>query len=130
MDVAGDIVLIQQAIAAFNHCVDFGDGRGFAELFVPEGVLDMGHTVVTGQVALADFAAGVTDRVPNPRHVVTNTWVVVDGGSATARSYAQVFVTPVGGATTLKTSGRYEDELICVDASWRFVRRTFVTDVV
>lgn len=128
MDTAAAIVHIQQAIAAFNHCVDFGDGDGFASLFVSDGVLDMGHTVVEGRAELATFAAGVKERVPRPRHVISNTWITVAGGAATARSYAQVFVTPDGEPTALRTSGRYEDELREEDGTWRFVRRTFVAD--
>ena len=123
-----DIVAVQQAVAAFNHCVDFGDGETFGGLFTEDGVLDMGHLRIEGRPALRDFAVGVKDRVANPRHIVSNTWVDVTGDTATARSYAQVYATLDGVTTVLKTTGRYEDKLVRTGEGWRFYERRFVVD--
>ena len=124
-----DIVSIGQVIAAFNHCVDFGDGVGFGALFTLDGVLDMGHLRIEGRPALVDFANGVKDQVPNPRHLVSNSWIRVDGDRATAQSYAQVYVTPPGAPTALRTAGRYFDELERGADGWRLRLRTYVADL-
>jgi uncharacterized protein (TIGR02246 family) len=123
-----DVVAVLQVVAAFNHCVDFGDGDRFGQLFTDDGVLDMGHLTIIGREALIDFANGVKDRVPNPRHIVSNTWVELAGDTAAAHSYAHVYVTPEGSVTTLKSAGRYEDDLVRTTAGWRFQIRRFVSD--
>jgi len=126
---ADDILAIQKLIADYNHCVDAGDGTGFADLFTDGGSLDTGFNVVKGVDELKGFADFVPTMAPGARHLVSNVSIDGDGANANARLYLQMWSTAGGaGETKLVITGRYEDTLRRDDGTWRFVTRKMIAD--
>jgi uncharacterized protein (TIGR02246 family) len=125
-----DQLAIQQLVARYNHAIDSGDGGGYAEAFVEDGVLDAGDLLVEGRDALRSFADSFAASVRAPRHVATNLVIEGDGDQARIRAYVQLYV--LAGDPPhqqVSASGTYTDDLVKQGGQWRFVRRTFGNDV-
>ena len=124
-----DVLAIQNLAARYNFAVDDGDGEAFAACWTPDGVFDLGGTVMTGREALGAFAAEVPKRLQKPRHIASNFVIDGDGDKATLRAYVRVFVLDGEPATAvLRTQGRYSDTLERSDGQWLFATRTFTPD--
>jgi len=124
-----DHLAIQQLVARYSHAIDSGDGRGWAETFVEDGVLDAGLLQLEGRDALRSFADSFPSSVRAPRHIATNLVIEGDGDTAQLRAYVQLYV--LAGdppRQEISASGTYTDTLVKQDGQWRFVRRTFVND--
>lgn len=130
----------EQAIAnliyAYAEGIDGGDFAGVGEL--------LGHASVTfegvtgeraGAAALTRLYTATTrryeDGTPKTKHVTTNVAIVVDGDTATARSYYTV-LQAIPGAFALQPiiAGRYRDAFERIDGTWRFAARHVVVDLV
>ncbi len=124
-----DQLAIQQLVARYNHAIDGGDGRAYADAFIEDGVLDAGDLVLEGRAALAAFADSFPRSVRAPRHVATNLVIDGDGDQAELRAYVQLYVLDGDPPyQQVSASGIYTDVLTKSDGRWRFVRRTFVND--
>ncbi len=123
---ASDIAEITQLYAAYNLAVDDGDGKAFADCFVPEGALVVGGDPIAGQEALSGFATSVPAGVPGIRHMATNVALDGNGDEATGRCYLLVII--AGAQPQMLMTGRYRDTLRRVEGAWRFVRRDFDPD--
>ena len=124
-----DQLAIQQLVARYNHAIDGGDGRAYADAFVEDGVLDAGVLVLEGRAALAAFADSFPGSVRAPRHVATNLVIDGDGDRAELKAYVQLHVLDGDPPRQqVSASGTYTDVLAKADGRWRFVRRTFVND--
>lgn len=119
-----DVVAITQAISAYAHDVDDGEGASFASLFTEDAVLDMGRTVVEGgRTALAEFADSVPGRVPGVRHVMSTVHVAPSPTGALARAYMETYKrNPAGDALELVQLGRYRFEFVRLDGGWAIRR--------
>jgi uncharacterized protein (TIGR02246 family) len=124
-----DQLAIQQLAARYSHAIDSGDGPGYADTFLPDGVLDAGALQVEGSRALEQFANEFSKSVRSPRHVATNLVIDGDGDQATLKAYVQMFAM-IGEPPRhqVTASGTYVDTLTKADGSWRFIRRTFDAD--
>ncbi|HWD52069.1 MAG TPA: nuclear transport factor 2 family protein [Acidimicrobiales bacterium] len=124
-----DQLAIQQLAARYSHAIDSGDGPGYADTFVADGVLDAGALQVEGRRALEQFADQFPNSVRAPRHVATNLVIDGAGGEATMKAYVQLFAI-IGEPPRhqVTASGTYVDTLTKADGNWRFIRRTFNAD--
>jgi len=125
-----DLVEIQQLYATYNHLIDAGRGAEWAALFVDVGTLDtgMGFAVEGTEQARTEFGDSVPAMMPGSRHVVSNLQISVDGDSAAAAAYLQLWGAGDEGVAKLLVSGVYEDTLRRTDQGWRFVERVLVPD--
>lgn len=126
---ADDVVAIQQLVADYNHLIDSGQAEAWADLFVPDGSLDAGHTVASGRDELVEFARSTSAMLPGIRHLVANVSVDGEGGDAHVTAHLQAWnATGNPAETTLLMTGVYHDTLRRVDGVWRFVDRRLVPD--
>jgi uncharacterized protein (TIGR02246 family) len=113
--------------------VDAGDAAGFAELFVPDGVLVRPNgSVLQGRAAIAAaYAARDPDRLT--QHLISNQQVLVDLATGIASARCKVLLwtgrhstphTPQGRvADALTQVGEFEDTLVQTADGWRLRRR-------
>jgi uncharacterized protein (TIGR02246 family) len=124
-----DQLAIRQLVARYNHAIDSGDARAYADTFTDDGVLDAGDLVLSGRDALYAFADSFSATVWAPRHIASN--LVIEGGGdrAELRAYVQLYgLDGEPPRQEVRASGIYTDTLVKEDGCWRFVRRTFVND--
>ena len=101
------------------------DGRftELVDLFVPEGCFVVDATPITGRAELLRFFEERQGRgEQRGRYLTLNTVVDVTGAVARARSDF-LFLKYVDGQLAVVRAGRYEDELVRIDGTWRFARR-------
>jgi ketosteroid isomerase-like protein len=124
----GDVLAIQDVIAAYDHHVDFGEREELVALFAEDCELDLGPIRGSGHETVRRWG-DIEARAASPRHYTTNVVVRVDGDRATASSYVQIFNTRPGEQSKQRVAGRYLDTLVRGgDGRWRFASRTFVED--
>ncbi len=124
-----DQLAIQQLVARYNHAIDSGDARAYAEAFTADGVLDAGDLVLEGRDALYAFADSFAVTVRALRHVASNLVIEGEGNRAELRAYVQLYgLAGEPPCQEVRASGIYADELVKEGGRWRFVRRTFVDD--
>ena len=130
-----DTVNILQLYSRYSTAIDTGDGAGFANCFVPDGVFDNGMNVLEGFEAISKFAVQTHSAMPGMRHNATN--IVVDSIAAadaadtsTDRAQGSAFLIGyvVDGGYKVIVTGRYIDELVKTADGWRFSRRVFKMD--
>lgn len=125
--VTSDIVAIDQLLARYNQCIDYGNPDGFAACFTAEGVLDIPGMPAEGTDALREFCAGVPMMMPGLRHWTSNHQIDVSGDTATA--YVHLLMVVVGAeGTTILGHGRYTDQLVRTSDGWRYARREVLTE--
>lgn len=121
-----DKVEILELAARYNHAIDSGDAKGWADTFTPDGVFDSAQAQPAGTEALCAFAEGFAQQLPGARHWTNNHVIDGDGDSATHTCYLNLIQSKDGGKTI--ATGLYRDELKKVNGKWRFTRRTVRTD--
>ena len=117
---------MQAVLDEYAACYDGRRPEGFANAFVPDGVLELpDHTVIAGHEALAAFASDAARRRPNIHHFSANLRVRITGD--VARSTAHVTaVSNVGDDVRLLLIGRYDDTLAHTPDGWRITRRRII----
>lgn len=122
-----DRLAIQELMAVYSRCIDFGRWDELPALFTDDCTLDFG--ALMGQHRGTDGVRGVADTLAKlpltMRHYVTNCIITGDGEQAAATTYVLAFTGPKGNLTP--TTGRYEDQLRKVEGRWLLhVRRAFI----
>jgi hypothetical protein len=129
------ITEILQLYSRYSTAIDTGDGAGFANCFVPDGVFDTGIAVLEGRADIAGFADQTHSAMPGMRHDATN--IVLDEMAATGDSVdtegkatgsAFLIGYLVDGGYKVIVTGRYADELEKSVDGWRFTSRVFTMD--
>ncbi len=126
-----DRLEITETITRYSHGLDQRRWEEWDRTFTPDAVLDLSAVGMPAQSpteARATFTAGDAVRIPAGQHLLLNTLIHLDGGTATARSefLMHTFVrtgTP-GRAQWNRAGGWYDDELVRTPAGWRISRRT------
>ena len=121
---------IRELLAQYCFHFDNGEFEAWLDLFTVDAVFDLGtRGRFAGRDALRTFLKMIplTDGLPMMRHCVMNAIVDVDEGRARARCY--VIVLRGGSAVSVNVAGRYEDQLVKIDGSWRFKERKVYFDL-
>ena len=115
---------VTAALAEYVHALDDGRTDDVVATFREDGVMEIeGMGTFSGLEELRSAYAGWVPRVPQ-RHMVLNTHVR-DLGEGRARSVSDVVLLVKGADGWAVTMvGRYDDELVDEDGTWRFVRRS------
>ncbi|HEX5614277.1 MAG TPA: nuclear transport factor 2 family protein [Acidimicrobiia bacterium] len=122
---------IRETIAQYAWNADAGRFDALAELFTPDGVLEIdGEPVVTGRAAIREYLhdvgrhLGAHSMASLIRHHTSNVTIELrDATSADAQCYFLV-VTEAG----VDHWGRYRDRLVAHGDAWRFAHRQVRTD--
>ena len=115
-------------IAAYAQALDDGRNAEVVATFTPDGTFEIvGTSTHTGADELRAAYDSWTPQVPQ-RHVVTNTFVYESSDAAARATTDFVFMVNGGKGWITAAVGRYDDELVNVDGTWRFHHRraTFV----
>jgi hypothetical protein len=125
-----DYAQIEQLYAHYNHYVDSAkdEGRAFADLFTPDGILDTGSPAlgkVQGTAALTRFARTVGAAAPTIRasHYVTSIMIDPSPEGATGSAYLLMITSPQEGKSAAGLSAIYTDTLVRTPGGWRFKTR-------
>jgi hypothetical protein len=134
-----DKLEIREVIERSVRAIDDQDGSGLAELFEPDGVLQLAGTVFAGRDALramfrdrpsaqAWTAPGGLLVQPGGMHLTGNPIIDVEGGDATAETDMVTLVRGADGRAKITLLARYRDRLRRGDdGRWRLSSRTGVS---
>jgi uncharacterized protein (TIGR02246 family) len=122
---------IRELTARYAHAVDRGRFAELAELFVPDGVLEIdGQAPLCGREAISGMLAGVkgqlaaSERGAYIRHHVTSVSIEMTSREQ-ARAWSYFFAVTQRGPDHW---GRYRDEVAWHEERWRFVSRRVDVD--
>lgn len=111
--------------ARYTHAIDEGDAEAVGSLFTKDGSFSReGAEPVRGRAAVVEMARAAAGRGPGNRHIITGTLVEPARDGAIGTSYVLV-VNAGTEALTLVAMGRYRDEFVLEDGSWRIRSRHF-----
>lgn len=118
---------IQELMAVYSRCIDFGRLEELPELFTDDCTLDFGKVMGRheGKDAVRRFGDMLKGAGLTMRHYVTNCIIRGDGERAEATTYVLAITGAPGSQSP--TTGRYEDELRKVGGKWLLhVRRGII----
>jgi len=112
--------------ARYSRAFDDGDAESVARLFTEDGSFTReGAPPVRGRAALVEMARAAATRAPGNRHIVSGALVEPSDGGATGTAYVLV-LNVRADAVSLVAMGRYHDQFVLEDGSWRIRSRHFV----
>ena len=127
-----DKIAIQELIARFAHCSDYGDWAGLEAVYAPDVVTELaGMPVKYEGVAEQIEHAKESDRQAEGknRHFNFNLYIEETGGAVIA-NYAFINVnagkTPM--AAQIVVSGRMRDTVVKTSDGWKIARRLVTFD--
>ena len=122
-----DRLAILDLTARCNQAFDYRDVDAWVETFTPDGVFgDSEGIAVRGTEALRAFAQAVAHGDTVARH--WNTGHVIEGDGNTATHSCYLMIIRLGEVPTVVGIGRYDDKLMKMDGSWRFLRRVLTEE--
>lgn len=127
-----DKISIQELIAWFAHCSDFGNWAGLAELFTDDVVTEItdGDMTFAGIEAQVEHAkASDVQAEGKNRHYYFNVVIREEGGSV----YADYFMINVNAghvptSSQIVVTGRHHDTVVKTAAGWKFAHRLVTFD--
>jgi len=126
-----DYAQIEQLYARYDHYIDDGrdEGRAFAKLFTPDGVLDTGSPAlgaVRGTAALTRLAKAIGFPPPAVKasHYAVNIMIDPSPEGATGSAYLLMLSSPEPGKSVIGASAIYTDTLVRTPDGWKFKSRT------
>ena len=114
-----DYAAILNLLARYAHTIDGRDFERFGELLSDEVVFEVGEHRMEGRATVVDTISRTMARSAAGRHVGVNLAVDIDGDRAVATSDFLVY----SASCELRQIGRYHDELVKSEGTWRFARR-------
>src|SRR4051812_1986620 len=108
---------------------DDGNSDTLEELFVEDGELVIGDTVLKGRAAIREWGRTLEDtrRFKRIRHVATNMrFVFVDGDTADGVTVLTVFMDDDARTSVPWVVGEDHDRFVRTHSGWRFARRRWV----
>ncbi len=121
---------IRELIVRYGEYLDARDYASYASLFAHDGVWTGGFGSATGPAAIQQMLETNLGK-PDPGfvnksnfHLMTTVVVDVDGDSAKARSRYTFFTASPDNRPTVALAGRYVDELVRENGTWKIKRRT------
>lgn len=127
-----DKYAIQELVARFAHCSDFGDWSGMEELYIPEIVTEMDgiaikYEGIPAQIKHAQESEQQTQG--KNRHLHFNVYVEEKDGEV--RVHYMFLNVNAGSApmtAQIVVSGRHHDTVVKTEAGWKFAHRRVVFD--
>jgi hypothetical protein len=126
-----DYAQIEQLYAHYNHYIDSGkdEGRAFASLFTPDGVLNTGSPelgAVRGTAALAGLARALGAPPPSVKasHYAVNIMIDPSPDGAMGSAYLLMISSPERGTSVTGLSAVYTDALVRTPQGGKFKTRT------
>lgn len=107
--------------------IDHGASDSVHELFVEEGVLDLGPAKVEGRLAIRDWGRERRTVSYTTRHVLSNMRFVADGSERAVGSSTQTVFLSDGteaNPTMPLAVSEYHDRFVRTDQGWRFSSHT------
>jgi len=124
---ADDKIEIAELAARYNHAVDHRDAEAWADLFTPDGRVEVnGGLLAESQEGLRAYVENARKLPAKRRHWINN--VVIDPGPAPDTARLRLYVTCYdmtdGKVTAPYMLGEYDDEVVRHEGRWKFrVRR-------
>eukprot|EP01104_Vermistella_antarctica_P012452 TRINITY_DN3606_c0_g1_i4.p1 TRINITY_DN3606_c0_g1~~TRINITY_DN3606_c0_g1_i4.p1 ORF type:complete len:145 (-),score=35.51 TRINITY_DN3606_c0_g1_i4:96-530(-) len=124
MAQAADILSVNNAISAYFHALDSGDGEWFSKLFTEDGVLDAVTLGLKseGREALRSLCVSFHETHGNCTHWAGNVLIGFAGSVATNNSYWK----QINDEGKIMSAGKHEDLLVRSKTSpseWLFKSR-------
>jgi hypothetical protein len=115
---------IADLVSSYNHAIDHLESEAWAATFTADGALIVGgETRAQGCAALIAYVAERRAAgTPKTRHWTSNILIAGDNATATLRAYVMAFKIDDGLGPPY-VLGEYNDDLVKIDGSWKFVRR-------
>ena len=97
-----------------------------AQVFTDDAQVDYGEVGQwTGGTAVAAFMDAVHTGAKHTMHRMTNQAVIIDGDTATVRTYVDALILFDGGGAN--PVGYYDDHVVRTGDGWRIARRTYTS---
>ena len=127
-----DKYAIQELVARFAHCSDFGDWAGMEALYAPEIVTEMdGIPIKYEGIAAQIEHARESDRQTEGknRHLHFNIYIEEKAGEVRANyMFLNVNAGKAPMAAQIVVSGRHSDTVVKTDSGWKFAHRRVFFD--
>jgi uncharacterized protein (TIGR02246 family) len=121
---------IREVVIRYGEYLDARDYAAYASLFASDGVWTGGFGSFTGPAAIQQM---LEKNLGKPEqgfvnkanfHLMTTVVVDVDGDTAKARSRYTFFTASPDNRPTVALAGRYVDEFVRENGTWKIKRRT------
>lgn len=124
-----DRLAITDLTIAYGWALDTGEWAALDDVFAHDATAELGTPVLLDLDGIKQRVRSVLEPLDDSQHIVTNHQIIVDGNTATCRSYlhAQHVRHGVPGGDNLVVGGRYEDTLVRTVDGWRISHRKLVT---
>lgn len=120
-----DYIEIEQLYAKYNHAIDNGDGKAWADTFTADGVF---RKTTVGHDALVAFVENFSKSSRGGfRHWNSNLTIVGTPEGADGSVYLMLWNVGVK-PQAIVTTGTYIDKLVKTPAGWRFKNRDIKGD--
>ncbi len=114
---------ITRVVARYCHLLDDGRWDEFADLWAPDAELVLGGETTRGRDAIRAAIEASQPPERRGRHLAVNVELDVDGDRATGVVDFMFWVRDREGTAKPMCLGRYDDQLVRTDGTWRFARR-------
>jgi 3-phenylpropionate/cinnamic acid dioxygenase small subunit len=119
---------ISDLLIRYASGIDRRDWDLFRTVFTPDCRLDYGQIGSWDNVdAVTEFMDVAHAGAGHLLHRITNQVIDLNGDSATARSYVDVWVMSADNTSGVNASGYYDDEIVRTTDGWRIARRKFTS---
>jgi hypothetical protein len=130
-----DRLEVMDLLARYAECVDTADIGGYADLFLPDGVVQHSAGTVQGREAIRVWVAGLEQEgrigpKSNLKHFLGLPVIRGDGQRCTARTYVLIPRQMETGEISTRLAGTYRDEIVKQDGHWLFERHVIDLDFV
>lgn len=117
---------IVDVLVRYATGIDRRDWPLFRTVFTDDCVLDYGEIGKwNGVDAVTEFMDQVHAMAGHTLHRLSNHAIVVDGDTATARTYVDSLIMAQDNSSGVNGIGFYDDELVRTTAGWQIARRQF-----
>jgi uncharacterized protein (TIGR02246 family) len=129
LQLVEDELAIRKVITAYSNTQDAHDYDGYVALFAKDGEWASGGNTFKGREAIKKMLVGLYGAPPpgyvngESFHISFNADVTVSGDKATAVSRHVLFMRGSKGEPVPMLSGRYDDEFVREDGTWKILRR-------
>jgi hypothetical protein len=113
---------IRKIVALYPQYADNADEVAWAALFVEDGELCIGDTVIKGREALAAWLLG-TLKGPPMRHMMLNSFIDVMSEDSARGSLDMALLLRKDDRWELGPAPRYDDQYVRTADGWKFARR-------